>query len=110
MEGFKKFILKGNIIEMAVGVVMGVAFGNVVNALVKDLITPLIAAVSGSPDFSGIFFTINNSKFMIGDFLNVLFSFLTISATIYFLVVLPMNKLMEKLPKKKVVKNKPNIR
>lgn len=101
--GFKKFILKGNVIDMAVGVVIGVAFGNVVNALVKDLITPLIGAFGGSPDFSGLFFTINHSKFMVGDFINSVISFLTISATIYFAIVLPTNKLTEKIKSGKKV-------
>lgn len=96
LKGFKKFILKGNVVDMAVGVVVGVAFGNVVTALVKDLITPLIGSFGGTPDFSGIFFTINGSKFMVGDFINTLISFLTIATTIYFLVVLPMNTLLEK--------------
>ncbi len=95
LEGFKKFILKGNVIDMAVGVVVGVAFGNVVSALVKDIITPFIGAFGGAPDFSNIYFTINNSKFMVGDFINAVVSFLTISATIYFFIVLPMNRLME---------------
>lgn len=104
LNGFKKFILKGNVIDMAVGVVVGVAFGNVVTALVKDLITPLIGAFGGTPDFSGIFFTINHSKFMVGDFINSVVSFLTISTTIYFAVVLPTNKLVEKMKSgKKVV-------
>jgi large conductance mechanosensitive channel len=103
LNGFKKFILKGNAVDMAVGVVVGVAFSNVVTALVEDLITPLIGAFGGSPDFSGIFFTINHSKFMIGDFINSIFSFLTVSATIYFAVVLPTNKLMEKMNAKKTV-------
>jgi large conductance mechanosensitive channel len=97
MEGFKKFILRGNIVDLAVAVVIGGAFGAIVNALVKDLVTPLIAAIGGNPDFSGIYFTINNSKFMIGDFLNALTSFLIISAVIYFFVVTPMNKLLEKV-------------
>ena len=97
VEGFKKFILRGNIVDLAVAVVIGGAFGGIVNALVKDLITPLIAALGGEPDFSDIYFTINNSKFMIGDFLNSLTSFLIISAVIYFLVITPMNKLMEKV-------------
>lgn len=97
LQGFKNFILKGNAVDMAVGVVVGVAFGNVVTALVKDLIMPIIGAFGGTPDFSGLVFTINNSKFMIGDFLNTLVSFLTISAVIYFAVVLPMNKVLEKM-------------
>ncbi len=101
LEGFKKFILKGNVVDMAVGVVVGVAFGNVVTALVKDLITPLIGAFGGTPDFSNIFFTINKSKFMVGDFINAVISFLTVSATIYFFIMLPMNKLMEVKKNKK---------
>ncbi len=97
VKGFKQFIMRGNIVDLAVAVVIGGAFGMIVNALVKDLIPPLIAALGGKPDFSGIFFTINNSKFMVGDFLNALTSFLIISAVIYFFVVIPMNKLMEKV-------------
>ncbi len=82
---------------MAVGVVIGVAFGNVVTAMVKDLVTPLIGVVGGTHDFSGLVFTINNSQFMIGDFLNALISFLSISAVIYFGVVVPMNKIVKKM-------------
>ena len=93
LKGFKEFILKGNVVDMAVGIVIGVAFGGVVSALVKDLITPLIAAIGGTPDFSSLYFTINNSKFMVGDFVNALISFLINAAVIYFLVVMPMNKL-----------------
>lgn len=102
-KGFRDFIMKGNVVDMAVGVVIGVAFGNIVTALVKDLITPFIGALGGTPDFSGITFTINHSKFMIGDFINTLLSFLTVSAVIYFFVVLPMNKMMEKFKSGKSV-------
>lgn len=97
LKGFKEFIMKGNVVDMAVGVVIGVAFGNVVTAMVKDLITPLIGALGGTPDLSGISFTVNKSKFLVGDFVNSLISFLTIAAVIYFAVVMPMNKLMEKM-------------
>jgi large conductance mechanosensitive channel len=97
LKGFKDFIMKGNVVDMAVGVVIGVAFGSGVAALVKDLVTPLIGIFGGTPDFSSVFFTINRSKFMIGDFVNSLISFLTISAVIYFAVVLPMNKLTKRL-------------
>ncbi len=97
MKGFKQFMLRGNVIDLAVAVVMGAAFGAVVTALVKDLLTPLIAAVVGKPDFSGIAFTINNSKFLIGDFINALISFLLIGTAVYFFVVLPVNKLMARL-------------
>lgn len=103
LKGFKDFIMKGNVVDMAVGVVIGVAFGGVVTAMVKDLVTPLIGAFGGTPDFSGIYFTINNSKFMIGDFLNALISFLTVSAVIYFAVVMPMNKITEKMKSGKSV-------
>lgn len=94
MKGFRDFILRGNVVDLAIAVVIGAAFGAIVTAFVKDLITPLIAAIGGQPDFSGIYFTINNSKFMIGDFINSVVSFLIIAAVIYFLVVLPVNKLM----------------
>jgi large conductance mechanosensitive channel len=97
LKGFKEFIIRGNVIDLAVAVVIGGAFGAIVNALVRDLITPFIAAIGGKPDFSGIFFTINGSKFMIGDFLNAVTSFLIISAVIYFFVVTPMNKIMAKM-------------
>jgi len=97
LKGFKEFILKGNVVDMAVGVVIGVAFGNVVSAFVKDLVTPLIGAFGGSPDFSGISFTINKSQFLVGDFLNSLISFLSIAAVIYFGVIVPMNKITKKM-------------
>jgi large conductance mechanosensitive channel len=99
LKGFKQFLLRGNVIELAVAVVMGAAFGAVVTAFVKDLITPLIAALIGKPDFSGIFFTVNGSKFMIGDFINALVSFLLIGAAVYFFVVLPVNALLERIRK-----------
>jgi large conductance mechanosensitive channel len=103
LKGFRDFIMKGNVVDMAVGVVIGVAFGSVVTAMVKDLITPLIGAFGGTPDFSGIFFTVNGSKFMVGDFINALISFLTIAAVIYFAVVMPMNKLVAKMKSGKSV-------
>jgi large conductance mechanosensitive channel len=99
LKGFRDFVLRGNIIDLAVAVVIGGAFGKIVTALVKDIITPLIGAIGGQPDFSGFTFTINNSKFMIGDFFNELISFLIIAAVIYFLVVIPMNTLMKQLKK-----------
>lgn len=93
MKGFKQFLLRGNIIDLAVAVVIGAAFGAVVAALVKDLITPIIAALVGKPDFSALAFQVNGSKFLIGDFLNALVSFVLVSAPIYFFVVLPVNAL-----------------
>jgi large conductance mechanosensitive channel len=97
MKGFKQFMLRGNVLDLAVAVVMGAAFGAVVTALVKDLITPIIAALFGKPEFSGIVFTINGSKFLIGEFINALVSFLSIGTAVYFFVVLPVNKLMARL-------------
>lgn len=94
MKGFKQFLLRGNVVDLAVGVVIGAAFGTVVNAMVKGLLTPLIAAVVKQPDFSAISFTINGSKFLVGDFVNAVVSFVIIAAAVYFAVVLPMNALM----------------
>ena len=96
-KGFRDFILRGNVIDLAVAVVIGAAFNSIVTALVKDLITPLIAAIGGKPDFSGIYFTVNNSRFMVGDFLNAVISFLIIASVIYFFVVMPMNRIMARI-------------
>ena len=97
LKGFKDFLMRGNVVDLAVAVVMGGAFGAVVAALVKDLITPLIAAVFGKPDFSAIVFEVNGSKFPIGDFINALVSFLMVATAVYFFVVLPVNTLMARI-------------
>lgn len=97
MKGFKQFILRGNVLDLAVAVVMGAAFGAIVTELVKDLITPLIAAIFGKPDFSAIVFTVNKSTFHIGDFVNSVVSFVLIGAAVYFLVVLPVNALLARI-------------
>lgn len=97
MKGFRTFVLRGNVIDLAVGVVMGAAFGSVVTALVKDFLTPLIAAIVGKPDFSALGFSINGTKFPIGDFINALVSFLLIAAAVYFFVVLPVNTLIARV-------------
>jgi large conductance mechanosensitive channel len=97
LQGFKRFVLRGNVLDLAVAVVVGAAFGAVVTALVKDLITPLIAAIVGKPDFSAIEFTVHGSKFPIGDFINALVSFILIAAAVYFLIVLPTNTLLARL-------------
>lgn len=94
MKGFKQFLLRGNAVDLAVGVVIGAAFGNIINSLVKGLLTPFIAAVVKQPDFSAISFTIRGSKFLFGDFVNAVVSFVIIAAAVYFAVVLPMNALM----------------
>ena len=107
LNGFKKFILRGNVVDLAVGIVVGAAFSSLVNALVKDLLTPLIAAIVKTPDFSALSFVLNGSIFTYGDFLNVLISFLIVSATVYFFVVLPLNKLISKEKKEPTTKKCP---
>jgi large conductance mechanosensitive channel len=97
MKGFKQFILRGNVLDLAVAVVMGAAFGAVVTALVKDLLTPIIAAVVGSPDFSSISMNLNGSKLLIGDLMNAVIAFLMLAIVVYFFVVLPVNSLMARL-------------
>jgi len=92
---FKKFLLRGNVVDLAVAVVVGAAFTAVVNALVKDIITPLIAAVGGKPNFENLTFTLHNSKFMYGDFLNALISFVIMAGVIFFFVVQPVNQLIK---------------
>lgn len=99
LNEFKEFILRGNVVDLAVAVVIGAAFGSIITALVKDLITPLIAAIVGKPDFSALTFTINNSRFLYGDFINVLISFLSIAAVVFFLVVRPLNALLARTKK-----------
>ena len=99
LSGFKQFILRGNVVDLAVGVVIGAAFGAVVTALTKDLLTPLIAALVGKPDFSAIKFTINGSVFPVGDFINSVVSFLLIAAAVYFFVVTPINALIARVRK-----------
>ena len=94
MKGFRDFILRGNVVDLAVGVMVGAAFGTVVTALVKDMMTPLIAAIVKQPNFSALTFTLNGSQFLYGDFINALISFLIVASTIYFFIVLPVNKLM----------------
>jgi large conductance mechanosensitive channel len=96
MRGFREFVLRGNLVDLAVAVVIGAAFGAVVTALVKDLITPLIAAIGGEPHFDQLSFTINGSHFAYGDFLNALLTFLIVAAVMFFLVIKPVNLLLEK--------------
>ena len=96
MSGFRKFILRGNVVDLAVGIVIGAAFTGVVQALVKSLITPLIGVFGGIPDFSDWFFVVNGSRFAIGEFVNALLSFLIMAAVVYYLVVVPVNALMDR--------------
>jgi len=99
LEDLKKFILRGNVVDMAVGVVVGAAFGGVITALTKDLLTPLVSAVVGKPDFSSIGFQIRNTSFPVGDFINSIVSFLLIAGAIYFFVVTPVNALLARMHK-----------
>src|SRR5213594_4586197 len=99
LGGFKQFILRGNVVDMAVGVVIGAAFATVVTAFTKDLLTPLIAAIVGKPDFSAISFTIHGSLFPIGDFINAVVSFLLVAGAVYFFVVTPINALIARMRK-----------
>ncbi len=96
LKGFRDFILRGNVVDLAVAVVIGTAFGLVIMALVKDIITPIIAAIGGKPDFASLDFTVNGSTFRYGDFINAVIAFLLVAAAIYFVVVVPMQKFMER--------------
>lgn len=99
LNGFKTFILRGNVVDLAVGVMIGASFNVVVTALVKDLMTPLIAAIFTQPNFSALSFTLRGSQFLYGDFVNNIISFLITAATVYFFIVVPINKLTRKLNK-----------
>ena len=97
IKGFRDFILRGNVVDLAVAVVIGAAFGALVASFVTNLVTPLIAAIIGEPDFSALSFTINGSKFTYGAFINALITFLSVAAVIYFFVVQPVNALQSRL-------------
>jgi large conductance mechanosensitive channel len=96
MSGFKKFLLRGNLVDLAVAVMIGAAFATLVTALTADFITPLLAAIGGKPDFGQLSFTVNDSKFHYGDFINALIAFLILAAVLYFLVVVPFSKLLDR--------------
>jgi large conductance mechanosensitive channel len=97
--GFKEFVLRGNVVDLAVGVVVGAAFGAVVTEFTKDLLTPLIAALVGKPDFSSIQFELNGSKFLVGNFLNAIIAFLLVAIAVYYFVVVPVNAMMARTKK-----------
>lgn len=103
IDGFKQFVLRGNVVDLAVGVVIGTAFGKVVTALVENVLTPFIGAIAKVPDFSDLTFTINGSKFMYGNFINALISFILVAAAIYFFVITPINTLIAKTKKEKPI-------
>lgn len=96
MNGFKKFLLRGNLVDLAVAVMIGAAFATLVAALTADFITPLLAAIGGKPDFGKLAFTVNKSTFHYGHFINALIAFLILAAVLYFLVVVPFSKLLDK--------------
>ena len=96
LKGFKEFVLRGNVLDLAIAVVIGAAFTNLINALVKDLITPLIGAVVGKPDFSAWVVTVNGSPFLVGDFVNAVIAFVLMAAAVYFFIVAPMNAWIER--------------
>lgn len=103
LKGFKQFILRGNVVDLAVGVVIGASFGAVVTSLVSNVLTPLIGAIVKTPDFSKLYFTLNGSLFKYGEFLNSLISFLIVAFAIYFFVVTPINTLITKSKKEKPI-------
>jgi large conductance mechanosensitive channel len=92
-KGFKDFLMRGNVVDLAVAVIIGGAFGKVVTALTTDFLTPLIGIFGGTPDFKGVVFTVNGSKFLIGDFVDAVIAFIMVAATIYVFIVAPMNAL-----------------
>lgn len=96
LDEFKKFVLKGNVLDLAVAVVMGAAFGAVVSSLVKDVLTPLVAAIVGQPDFSGLTLLIGESQILYGSFLNTVFALLAVAASLCFFVVKPVNMMLER--------------
>jgi large conductance mechanosensitive channel len=108
MDGFKTFIMRGNVVDLAIGVVIGAAFTSIVNSLVKDIITPIIAAIFKQPDFSKLAITINGSSIYYGNFLNAAITFLIIAAVVYYFVVVPLNKLMARAGRDPLIKVEPD--
>jgi len=96
VSGFQKFLLRGNVVDLAVAIVIGAAFTSVIQALVKGIITPLIGMFGGQPDFSNYVVTVNNARFAIGDFINAVISFLILALIVYFVIVMPMQALMDR--------------
>lgn len=97
LKGFKQFVLRGNVVDLAVGIVIGAGFSGIVNSFVKDLITPFLGIFFNSADFSQLAFQVHGSKFLIGDFINSLVSFIIVAVVVYFFVVLPMNALIQRM-------------
>ncbi|RFU43070.1 large conductance mechanosensitive channel protein MscL [Actinomadura logoneensis] len=107
MEGFKKFLFRGNVVELAVAVVIGAAFGALVNAFVDSFIGPLLALLGGQPNFNSLHFEINGTVFPYGKFLTAAISFLIIATVVYFFIVLPMAKLLQHLTRKEEASERP---
>ena len=105
LKDFKKFIMRGNVVDLAVAVIIGAAFGAVVTSLVSDLFTPLLAAVTGSVDFSSLSWNINGSELMYGKFLNALISFALVALVVFFFIMQPLNKLMSLANRKKAIES-----
>ncbi|SOD72504.1 large conductance mechanosensitive channel [Jatrophihabitans sp. GAS493] len=103
LKGFKEFIMRGNVVDLAVAVVIGAAFGAVVKAFVEDIITPIVAAIFGKPDFSNLYFTINGSVFKYGDFINALITFVSVAAAVYFFIVAPLNAIAERKARRRAL-------
>jgi large conductance mechanosensitive channel len=99
LKGFRDFILRGNVVDLAVAVILGAAFNSIITSLVKDVLTQLIAAIVGKPDFSSVVLKVNGTPIMIGNFMNAAISFLIVASVVYFGIVLPLNKLFAKLQK-----------
>lgn len=110
LKDFRKFILRGNTVDLAVAVVVGAAFNAIVQSLVKDLVTPLIAAIGGKPDFSNLYFTLHHSKFLYGDFVNAIVSFLIVATVVFFCVVQPINKLIAIANRASTTTDEPNTK
>ncbi len=109
-KGFRDFIFRGNVVDLAVAVILGAAFNTIVNSLVKDVLNPLIAATVGKPDFSGVVLQVHSGKISVGNFLNAVVSFLIVAAVIYFAIVLPMHKVMERINKGNAPPPSPTIK
>lgn len=105
MKGFRTFLFRGNVIDLAVAVVIGAAFGAVIAAFVKDLLTPLIAAIAGKPDFSALTFEVNGSRFLYGEFINAVVAFVLVALAVYYFVVLPMNMFIERRRRGQIVES-----
>jgi len=107
LKGFKEFIMRGNVVDLAIAIVIGTAFIALIKAFVADILTPIIAAIFGKPNFADLTFTINNSEFLYGDLINVAITFVSVAAAIYFFVVVPLNKIAERRAKGQVPADEP---